>query len=45
VGYNTAMSWMMYAGMTERDLRAIYKFLRTVKPVKNQVEKYTPATK
>jgi len=43
VGYQSAMPWLMYAGMTERDLSAIYKFLRTVKPVKNHVEKYTPA--
>jgi len=35
----------MYAGMTEKDLGAIYKYLRTVTPVKNQVEKYTEAPK
>lgn len=43
IGYQSMMPWAMYAGMTEKDLRAIYKFLRTVKPVKNHVEKYTPA--
>jgi len=43
IGYQSMMPWLMYAGMTERDLSAIYKFLRTVKPVKNHVEKYTPA--
>jgi hypothetical protein len=42
MGYNTAMPWTMYAGMSEGDLKAIYKYLRTVKPVKNTVEKYTP---
>jgi hypothetical protein len=42
LGYNTVMPWTMYAGMTGRDLAAIYKYLRTVKPVKNNVEKYTP---
>jgi mono/diheme cytochrome c family protein len=41
VGYNSVMPWTMYAGMTQRDLSAIYKYLRTVKPVKNTVEKYT----
>ena len=45
VGYNSVMPWTMYAGMTERDLSAIYKFLRTVTPVKNRVEKYTEAGK
>ena len=43
VGYNSIMPWTMYAGMTEKDLSAIYKYLRTVKPVKNKVEKYTEA--
>lgn len=45
VGYNTVMPWMMYAGMTEKDLGAIYKYLRTAKPVNNHVEKYTPPPK
>jgi len=37
---NTVMPWTMYAGMTEEDLGAIYSYLRTVKPVKNAVEKH-----
>lgn len=37
---NTIMPWTMYAGMTEVDLRAIYAYLRTVPPVKNQVERF-----
>jgi len=45
VGYNTVMPWTMYAGMTERDLGAIYKYLRTVAPVRNKVERYTEASK
>ncbi|MCW5895606.1 MAG: c-type cytochrome [Bacteroidetes bacterium] len=40
--FNTPMPWIMYAGMTDEDLGAIYTYLRTVKPVKNQVEKFTP---
>ncbi|MDL1892778.1 cytochrome C [Sphingobacteriales bacterium CHB3] len=40
--FNTPMSWIMYAGMTDDDLGAIYTYLRTLKPVKNQVEKFTP---
>jgi len=45
IGYQSMMPWVMYAGMTERDLGAIYKYLRTVKPVNNHVEKYTPPPK
>lgn len=37
---NTYMPLTSYAGMTDGDLKAIYAFLRTVKPVKNLVEKY-----
>ena len=38
----TVMPWVMYATMTEQDLRAIYTYLRTVKPVDGTVEKWTP---
>jgi len=40
--FNSVMPWTMYAGMTEGDLGAIYDYLRTVKPVKNLVQKWTP---
>jgi mono/diheme cytochrome c family protein len=36
--FNTPMPWLMYAGMTERDLSAIYAYLGTVKPMQNQVK-------
>lgn len=39
---NTVMPWTMYAGMKEEDLSAIYAYLRTVPPVKNQVERFEP---
>lgn len=39
-GENTVMPWTMYAGMTEEDLSAIYTYLRSVKPIVNQVERY-----
>ena len=39
--HNTNMPWVMYAGMTEEDLGAIYNYLRTIKPNKNDVEKYS----
>jgi len=34
---NTIMPWDMYAGMDTTDIGAIFAYLRTVKPVKNQV--------
>lgn len=40
--FNTPMPWTMYAGMTREDLGAVYEFLRTIKPIKNAVVKFTP---
>ena len=40
--FNSVMPWTMYAGMSNEDLGAIYEYLRTVKPVKNAVVKFTP---
>lgn len=37
---NTIMPIVAYSGMTDNDLRAIFAYLRTVKPVANKVEKY-----
>lgn len=34
---NTIMPWTMYSGMDTSDLRAIYAYLRTVKPIRNKV--------
>jgi hypothetical protein len=39
--FQTIMPWYVYAGMTDQDLGAIYAYLRTVKPVKNTVVKFT----
>ncbi len=36
---NTVMPWAQYSGLTEEDLGAIYEYLRTVKSIKNRVEK------
>lgn len=38
---NTVMPWLVFSGMTEEDLGAIYDYLRTVPKVKNSVEKRT----
>ncbi len=40
--YNSEMPWSIYSRMTEEDLGSIYDYLRTVKPVKNQITKFTP---
>jgi mono/diheme cytochrome c family protein len=37
---NTYMSWLMYAGMEDDDLRAIYAYLRSLKPVTHRVKKF-----
>ena len=38
--FNTVMPWTMYGGMKEEDLKAIYAYLKTVKPINNSVEKF-----
>lgn len=40
--FQTIMPWTMYSGMKVKDLEAIYAFLRTVKPISNQVIKFEP---
>lgn len=37
---NSVMPWAMYGKMTDDDLKAIYAYLRTLRPVSNKVEKY-----
>jgi mono/diheme cytochrome c family protein len=37
---NTIMPLSLLAGITDEDLKAIYAYLRTVKPISNKVEKY-----
>ncbi len=40
--FNTIMPWTMYGRMTEADLSSIYQYLKTIKPISNKVEKFTP---
>jgi mono/diheme cytochrome c family protein len=40
-GANTVMPWMLYSGMTDYDLGAIFEYLKTLTPVKNEVTKIT----
>lgn len=41
--FQTTMPWTMYSGMTKADLEAIFTYLQSLTPVKNQVEKFTPS--
>lgn len=41
--FNSIMPWTMYGRMTDEDLKAIYAFLKTVAPISNNVQKFTPA--
>ncbi|MDX2190617.1 MAG: c-type cytochrome [Bacteroidota bacterium] len=38
---NTIMPWTMYTGMKEDDLAAIFKYLQSLKPIKNKVEPFS----
>ncbi|HEY4798229.1 MAG TPA: c-type cytochrome [Bacteroidia bacterium] len=40
---NTVMPWTMYGKMTEEDLKAIFAYLKTVKPINNRVSKFKKA--
>jgi mono/diheme cytochrome c family protein len=39
--FNTVMPWTMYGQMNEEDLKAIFAYLKTVKPIENIVERFT----
>jgi mono/diheme cytochrome c family protein len=41
--FNSVMPWTMYGTMTDQDLEALYTFLKTNKPIKNPVVKFTAA--
>lgn len=43
--FQTVMPWSTYAGMDERDLRAIYAYLKTIPAQENLVEKFTSVQK
>jgi cytochrome c553 len=38
---NTPMAWSLFGQLTDEDLRAIYRYMRSVKPISNKVEKFT----
>jgi mono/diheme cytochrome c family protein len=39
--FNTIMPWTMFSTMKPEDLKAIYAYLRTVKPIKNKIVKFS----
>jgi hypothetical protein len=39
--FNTIMPWTMYGKMKPEDLKAIFAYLKTVKGIRNQVERFT----
>lgn len=41
--YQSNMPWTMYAGMETQDLKAIFAYLQTLKPVENEVVKFSAA--
>ncbi len=44
-GFNTPMPWTFYSGMNEEDLGAIYTYLQSIKPIKNQVVTFKSNTR
>ncbi len=42
--FQTVMPWWQYGKLSESDLSAIYAYLKTVKPVNNNVVKFQPVT-
>jgi hypothetical protein len=35
------MPWSQYAGMSDEDLNAVFVYLKSLKPVKNNIVKFT----
>lgn len=40
--FNSIMPWTMYGKMTTQDLEALFTYLQTLKPIKNDVVKFSP---
>ena len=41
---NAAMPWWFYSRMTDEDLKSVFAFLQTLKPVKHQLDNTEPPT-
>ena len=44
-GQMTVMPWLSYAGMSERDLRAVFAYLESLEPIDNPVVRWEPASR
>jgi mono/diheme cytochrome c family protein len=44
-GFNTVMPWVMYSGMKESDLNAIFRYLQSLEPIEHEVERYSKEIK
>jgi mono/diheme cytochrome c family protein len=40
--FNSVMSWELHGKMHKQDLRAIYRYIRTLEPISHRVERFTP---
>mgnify|MGYP005725215343 CR=1 FL=1 len=40
--FTTRMPWFELSGMKDRDLKAIFAYLKTVAPIRNSIEKFSP---
>jgi mono/diheme cytochrome c family protein len=40
--FNSIMPWYMYGKMTKEDLESIFLYLQSIKPIRNEVVKFTP---
>ena len=41
---NDVMPWWFYRNMTDEDLKAIYAYLKTLKPVQHRIDNTLPVT-
>lgn len=41
-GFNTPMPWLLYSGMTDEDLGAIYSYIQSLPPIKNEIVVFKP---
>ena len=42
--FNTMMPWSYYSRMKEEDLKAIFAYLQSIKPIENSIVKFEPPT-
>ena len=41
--FNSIMPWTMFGKMHDEDLKAVFAYLTSLKPIRNKVDKFTPA--